>query len=393
MNIDYSNNDIFDANNKLFRLSKKNIGETNEAIKKTDEDKDEKIDKLIVSGSEIINNLNQINYTFLQIKAYMDTQFEEMYKEMVDNGDDGEDEDVEIDESLFDEDDFEDPLNFDEDEDEEEAKEETGAEETKEDPDDKFEFPIDRSKTYTLLQLQEYNKAIIRAMKKLGDKLKKTKDEDEKTDIEQGIDMAISDINWTVSEIRARRGYDADIPDHLRPEPPMTGMGKKGEPIIPDVGDDDDLSGNLKQAKKLDSLLKETERASSKNYITKINDLMSTLTQFVGQTNFLYISKVKKNLNFLEEEQIKAIYNEVIKLKPNLESLKTSIDFGAIHIDTIYKNLSIETNNLYKSINDTIRNYSKLKDYRSFNGAGLMGGYFIESDSPFVRQSTTKRYL
>jgi hypothetical protein len=391
MNIDYSNNDIFDANNKLFRLSKKNIGETNEAIKKTDADKDEKIDKLKVSGSEIINNLNQINYTFLQIKAYMDTQFEEMYKEMVDNGDDGEDESVDIDESLFDDDDFEDPLNF---SDEEETKEEKKAEEKKEeDPDDKFDFPIDRTKTYTLLQLQEYNKAIIRALKKLGDRLKKTKDEEEKTDIEQGIDMAISDVNWTVSEIKTRRGYDADIPAHLRPEPPMTGMGKKGEPVFPTVDDDDDLSSNLKQAKKLDSLLKETERASSKNYITKINDLMSNLTQFVGQTNFLYISKVKKNLNFLEEDQIKAIYNEVIKLKPNLESLKTSIDFGAIHIDTIYKNLSIETNNLYKSINDTIRNYSKLKDYRNFSGAGLMGGYFIESDSPFIRQSTTKRYL
>ena len=69
--IDYSKNDFIDINNRLFRQARKNIGENNVAIKDLDEGQQTQKENLLYYGSELINNLKQINYTFDQLEQYV----------------------------------------------------------------------------------------------------------------------------------------------------------------------------------------------------------------------------------------------------------------------------------------------------------------------------------
>jgi hypothetical protein len=67
--VDYSKNDFIDINNQLFRRARNNIGEsTAEDIKVDDLSNNEEVK---IYGSELINNLKQINYTFEQLEAYV----------------------------------------------------------------------------------------------------------------------------------------------------------------------------------------------------------------------------------------------------------------------------------------------------------------------------------
>ena len=66
--IDYSKNDEFDINNRLFRQARNNIASDNVPIKDLDDEEKGK-SNLLIYGSELINNLNQINYTFDQIES------------------------------------------------------------------------------------------------------------------------------------------------------------------------------------------------------------------------------------------------------------------------------------------------------------------------------------
>ena len=68
--IDYSKDDYIDTNNKLFRRGRNNMGKTVEGIDSLDSDAKAQGEKnLEVYGSELINNLKQINYTYEQINS------------------------------------------------------------------------------------------------------------------------------------------------------------------------------------------------------------------------------------------------------------------------------------------------------------------------------------
>jgi hypothetical protein len=109
-----------------------------------------------------------------------------------------------------------------------------------------------------------------------------------------------------------------------------------------------------------------------------------------------------------------------LKFKDNLQILKNFKNKGSALIkDTLYNQVEKETLNLYNEIYNSIRNYSKMKDYTIMAGSGktvgfggsiwnkvpygsgmsnyymdpMLGGYFIQSDSPFITHSTTKRFL
>ena len=107
------------------------------------------------------------------------------------------------------------------------------------------------------------------------------------------------------------------------------------------------------------------------------------------------------NLIYLDEDQVKLIYTAISKFKDNLQILKDFKNKGSALIkDTLYNQVEKETLNLYNEIYNSIRNYSTMKDYTVMAGSGMVnymdplsGGYFIQSDSPFIRHSTTKRFL
>jgi hypothetical protein len=101
----------------------------------------------------------------------------------------------------------------------------------------------------------------------------------------------------------------------------------------------------------------------------------------------------------MTEEQVKLIFNETLKLKTNLSMLDGYKNMGGALIkQTLYKQLVKETEGLYNEINNSIRNYNKLKDYTTFAGAGrsfgtdYIGG-FIESPNDFVNRTSTTRFL
>ena len=158
---------------------------------------------------------------------------------------------------------------------------------------------------------------------------------------------------------------------------------------------------NEEVADEVDSSLVEVsnmkDTTPSQTYIAKANELMMNLIQFIGRTTVLYITRIDKNINYLDEDQVKLIFDNASQLKPNLDMLQYYKNLGGALIkETIYKQLTSETNTLYNKINDNIRNYKKLTNYKVFEGAGInhyKGGYFIQSDNPFIRHSTTKRFL
>ena len=160
----------------------------------------------------------------------------------------------------------------------------------------------------------------------------------------------------------------------------------------------DEAKKNLDSAEKLDKSLIDTVNTSQKSpvpsYLTKIYELMTNLIQFIGRTTVLYITRVKKNLNYLDEEQVKLIFSAIKEFPKNLNMLKNFKNKGGALIkDTLYNQTEKETNGLYNEINNSIRNYSKLKDYTTFSGAGmshLVGGF---NDNSFIHQTPTKRFL
>ena len=181
-------------------------------------------------------------------------------------------------------------------------------------------------------------------------------------------------------------------------------------PPIIDVGDPElieeeypeaEIRKNEKVAEKLDDLLVETvnieDSTPSQTYIAKANELTTGLIQFLGRTTVLYITRIKKNLNYMDEDQIKIIVDNYTKLKPNLDKLNYYKNTGGALIkETLYNQLTKETLGLYNEINDSIRNVKKIKNYTIFSGAGMnqyRGGYFIQSDNPFIMHTTTKRFL
>jgi hypothetical protein len=157
------------------------------------------------------------------------------------------------------------------------------------------------------------------------------------------------------------------------------------------------LETNLTDSKDLTKKLrgvKVNPTITLQQYQSKINELIMSLVRFIGKTNVLFITRIKKYLNSLDEEQIQMINIEIKKLKDNYDKIEFYKNYGGqIILQTVLTQLQKETLGLYSEINNIIRNYSKLKDYTIFAGAGLRGGYFIQSDNPFIRGSTTKRFL
>ena len=177
--------------------------------------------------------------------------------------------------------------------------------------------------------------------------------------------------------------------------------------VFETIEDDDVKAVAIKNAdvsRKLDKALRKVANTGQKSpvpsYITKIYELMTNLVQFIGRTTLLYLTKIKKNLNYLDEEQVKIIFSTIQKFKDNLTILETFKNKGgAIIKETLYNQVEKETLGLYNEINNSIRNYNKLTDYTTFAGAGRMhsrmvGGYYINnSPNQFVMKSTTKRFL
>jgi len=157
------------------------------------------------------------------------------------------------------------------------------------------------------------------------------------------------------------------------------------------------LDANLTDSKDLTKKLsgvKVNPTITLQQYQSKVNELIMSLVRFIGKTNVLFITRIKKYINSLDEEQIQMINIEIKKLKDNYDKIEFYKNYGLqIILQTILTQLQKETLGLYNEINNSIRNYAKLKDYTIFSGAGLRGGYFIQSDDPFIRSSTTKRFL
>jgi hypothetical protein len=473
--MDYSQEDIININNQLFRRARNNMSKNTEPIKDLDSDvKDIEKKSLGIYGSELINNLNQINYTFRQLEDYIFVPSKINIKnvnKVIEEGVKAKVEDIKEPTEPIE------PIEPVEAEVEDELPELVELE--------RFSR-IDRDLDYTQDEIKKNFENTQKEVKKLTDKIRKAETEggqenfieaakDYKAALEDDILYLISlkieerkkkpkpppppqppeeilepteqlikdgetDIDILKESLKSENFQDEDV-DILRNVKDVIkflkryknqtegagrriytgGVGVKGmkrknkkvkEPLVVQENPEefeyieeeapaDEAKANLISAKKLDKSLVETVNVGQKSpvpaYMTKIYELMTNLIQFIGRTTVLYITRIKKNLNYLDEEQVRLIYNAISLFKSNLKILK---DFknkgGAIIKDTLYTQVEKETLGLYNEIYNSIRNYNKLKDYTIFKGAGmdrLVGGYFIQSDNPFIRDTPTKRFL
>ena len=463
--IDYSQNDFIDINNKLFRQARDNLTKNAIPMKKLDdEDLKKETTNLQIYGSELINNLKQINYTFDQLKTYVlvpSKITKEKIDEVIERGARAKVGDI---------------------------KEKTEPAEAKIDSGDvrlsdaEFDkkYNVDTSINreagyiYTLPEINEFiRKLVIEGDKMVEASDKLIEDTPEYLQVKEYLDY-LNDEYKELQRIKQKleRGIPAEGAEETKEEGAgryYGGVGKKGmrkgvrtppvkipsgkkrgrprklaleedapeeeapeedapeeeapeadEPLgslpteeaeeadVFETIEDDDVKAvavkNADVSRKLDKALRKVANTGQKSpvpsYITKIYELMTNLVQFIGRTTLLYLTKIKKNLNYLDEEQVKIIFSTIQKFKDNLAILETFKNKGgAIIKETLYNQVEKETLGLYNEINNSIRNYNKLTDYTTFAGAGRMhsrmvGGYYINnSPNQFVMKSTTKRFL
>jgi hypothetical protein len=430
--IDYSKNDEIDINNQLFRRARNNISENSEAIKNLDDDEKSTAEKnLLLYGSEFINNLKQINYTFEQIERYIFIKSKitrKTIKKVIEKGPKAKVEDIK-------EPDKEELKPLDEPIPELEGKfrskyefinrdldlDLADYEKNLQDLNDEFE-KINEEFIYMMADEDlEYDEIAEKGSQNLKDMKKYINDlieEEEFLNLKikseskkikpTGAGMFIGGVKVKKPRGRPRKTpaiTDAEeatklIQEALTPKKPLAIDAEELE-YIDEEDPEAEMKKNEKEAENLDKNLVETVNIGQKTpvpeYASKAYELTISLIQFIGRTTVLYITKIKKNLNYLDEDQIKLIVENYTKLKPNLDMLQYYKDTGgAIIKETLYKQLTKETLGLYNEINDSIRNVKKVKNYTIFSGAGLdhlNGGYFIQSSNPFITHSTTKRFL
>jgi hypothetical protein len=177
---------------------------------------------------------------------------------------------------------------------------------------------------------------------------------------------------------------------------PISGETKEEFKNIGDVSVEREQNSNFELAKEIQEILVEIRKIGQKSpipvYKTKIDELMTGLIQFIGRTTVLFITRIKKNIKYLDEKLTKEIYEQISKFKYNLEILRNYKNKSAMLIKhTLYNQVEKEAIGLYNEINDGIRNYNRLKSYVSLEP--LQGGFFIQSGNPFITHSTTKRFL
>lgn len=362
--MDYSKNDFIDINAQLFSRARRNLSQGEAPIKESEDLQDE-IDKLQVYGSEFINNLKQINYTYEQIEAHIFKPSKITKKKL------GQ---------------LKTPTKA-----ETKTEEPVGAREFKlSEPAEEPEFELQRDySTFTLDELKvelEFIKTLIDDLKKRMDAATKKKE----------VAALQKDINkqMEISEL---------IIEEIKKKSSLTGKGRKpkAKSSLPDIEDEDDVAGlgeNIEEAEELDDKLVKAVSSGQKTTtpaaISKINELVLSLIQFIGRTTVLYISRIKKNLSYLDEDKhVQVLFNEMHKLNKNLDTLNKNKDKAGVLVKTtLFSQLEKETKELILEIDNSIRNYSKLKNYKTLQG-DYVGGYFIQSDSPFIKHSTTKRFL
>lgn len=496
--IDYSKNDNIDINNQLFRNARNNIGENSEAIKDMDYDaKGREKENLQIYGSELINNLNQINYTFEQIETYIfvpskvvaskDNQIaisdndktevisvtpttpisvikaptqplKELSEDVLSSGEVMPQlvypftrVDFDMDYTVEEYDNFIKSY-----EDEIERMIDMNLTNTQQYEDINIELnnlkvfrnkEIERRKKNKGLTNNQVDEMILQIEEALAKSKKDTelskKEQESKVIINGFINDLISGAvdksefeknkkaeqyldyiykmaidlkkEEAAKQTKGSGRYRGGVKVKGTPKPKgrpkkisnvplsQTETAEAFEPLNEEAKDEEVT--NLGLAKRLDKVLVKLSNMGQNtpipSYLSKTNELITSLIQFIGRTTVLYITRIEKNLNYLNEEQVKLIFEANEALKSNLEMIDSYGNMGGALIkQTLYKQLVKETMGLYKKIDNSIRNYKKLKDFTIFKGAGrnfgtdrMIGGYFIQSDNPFVMDTPTKRFL
>jgi hypothetical protein len=416
------------------------MGETSKAIKDLDDDDKSTAEKnLSIYGSEFINNLKQINYTFEQIERYIFIKSKvtrKTIKKVIEKGSKAKVEEIRkpIEEEITEIDDLPElegvrdfmkyefinkELDFELAEYEEYLKKLEDEYQKIEEQliilmsDEEVVYDeINEKGSLYLKDMKEYINHLLEEGKYLEDKIiyeksrkadkTKTPEVDEEA---EGAGMYRGGAKKRGKPKKTQAVIDAEettklVKEALSPEKPVA-IEAEDTKYIEEEDPEAEVKTNEKVAEDVDEKLVKTVNSGQKTpvpeYASKAYELTISLIQFLGRTTVLYITKIKKNLNYLDEDQIKLIVDSYTKLKPNLEMLQYYKDTGgAIIKETLYKQLTKETLGLYNEINDSIRNIKRIKNYTIFSGAGinkLEGGYFIESSNSFIRQCLNKRFL
>jgi hypothetical protein len=424
--IDYSKDDMVSINQQLFRKARNNLSKEQSIPIREDKDLEKNISNLQIYGSELINNLNQINYTFNQLETYLfipSKATRQNIKRIKEEGvnvvvGDIKEPTAPLEEGL----EQQEPLP---------PIQELGLEGEELPPVPELDLegpPAKVSDTVEEKFDMDFGPVVMPTSNRVKIEIPKVKEQKFQSAKKlyklldaRGVQIAFRDLDaeklLTIIE-RYNAGVNEGAGRRLKGGAVKVKTPKKGKAKAPPTPEEDEkisnaletldpsvagqVKTNLDLSEVLDDTLITVSNAKQNTpvpaYLTKINELMTSLIQFIGRTTVLYITRILKNINYLDEEQIRLIYSSIQNFKGNLDILeRNQSKGGALIKDTLYTQVKKETEGLYNIINNSIRNISKLKDYTIFSDKKLEGGYFgyfNDGDLPrFAERSPTKRFL
>lgn len=198
--------------------------------------------------------------------------------------------------------------------------------------------------------------------------------------------------------------YDDDLPEDIDDELPSL------DPP-PEFIDDAILEDIIEIAEVVDLKLRdvadniadivELGKSSSLNLtpiFNKVSDLIANLIKFIGITNVLYKGRIKKNLNYLEEQDIIDIKTKIKLFEENLKVIKLYIPLFNAPSEQKYKSILLQLiqigGQLFNTVNNSIGQYNPKKfNKRGGSMCGGQYGFYIESppaskefnESPYKR--------
>jgi len=126
----------------------------------------------------------------------------------------------------------------------------------------------------------------------------------------------------------------------------------------------------------------------------KVSDLISNLIKFIGITDVLYKGRIKKNINYLDEDEVDDIKTKISLFEDNIDIVKLFIPLFNSPSEIKYKTVLLQlikiSNQLLNSVNNSIGQYNPRKPNKSKKGGQF--GFFSPAGSKEFLQSPIKRF-
>lgn len=212
----------------------------------------------------------------------------------------------------------------------------------------------------------------------------------------QGGDNEIFQLLENMGEI-PENVIDEPIPDLENPDAPV-------DPILVNIIEIADAVDEklIQVASDVESLIINSKSSKlSKLGLTpvfnKVFDLISNLIKFIGITDVLYKGRIKKNINYLDEDEVDDIKTKISLFEENIDIVKLFIPLFDSPSEIKYKTILFQlikiSTQLLNSVNNSIGQYNPRKPNKSKGKGGLFGFNIGPSPNKDFNESPYKRFF